>query len=701
MALIFDEGFEGTGFEESWGDETGGGNLNEDASVTLAGSPSGWGSQCLEIEVIDGDVYIYTNSLGVVADVFWRVEVVITSESITNNNYLALFGIYNSSLSAPAFGLALEKDGVGNLRFNGACFEDGNQNNYYSNVVVLLNTHYRFEIKWDSTNNVWAWRINGVDQPNNVDADYPITSEGTLSDTHITDAGSIVVGTIDTFDAGTFYADNVTCSDSDWVGGVPLSANPTYGNGFVQTSPVRRYSEDEANLPQGWLAAQKFTCPDSGTQEISEIGAYVFSDSGTSDFRMAIFTDDSGNAVPEAMVSNSETATLVAPNVPLPDTKIFHTYETKPQLTGGTDYWLIVFSDDDDLYADVFNTSGIDAVVITGGETAWTWPTGGDWHGAVDASDTDASWYAVYAAEAEGGDTYNESPSDNITLAETLSESLTGSSAITDNITLAETLSNIVTAGVSSTDNIEFAETTSESLTGSLTSTDTLNLSDTVNTLINRFYQWYPNTFNEWVIDNTKEWYPLEVINVIVYDTIAFTETTSESLTGSSTLTDDIEFAEITSEILTATTTILDNITFTETLSELLTASPSPTDNIEFAETTSESLTGASTITDNVEFAETTSESLTATPTLTDDITFAETTSDSLTGASTITDNVEFAETTSESLTAAPALTDDITFAETINELLTAIPVVLDNITFTETTSESLTGASTITELTM
>lgn len=165
-------------------------------------------------------------------------------------------------------------------------------------------------------------------------------------------------------------------------------------NGFVTTSPAARHGSSDQQTGAGWLWAQKFACP-SGTQEISEIGLWCL-DSGF-EFRLAIFTDDSGNACPDVMVSNSESATLTSE---LSMAKESHTYGTKPELTGGVDYWLVAFFDDL-INVDYESSSGIDGLTVTG-YTAYTWATGDDWHTHTDRPTFDIGIYAVYAAAGGG-----------------------------------------------------------------------------------------------------------------------------------------------------------------------------------------------------------------------------------------------------------------------------------------------------------
>jgi hypothetical protein len=57
---------------------------------------------------------------------------------------------------------------------------DGGWNDHWSFNGLSLNTPYRVEIKFDANTDTWAWRLDGVNQPNNMDNSDPVTSEGTM-----------------------------------------------------------------------------------------------------------------------------------------------------------------------------------------------------------------------------------------------------------------------------------------------------------------------------------------------------------------------------------------------------------------------------------------------------------------------------------------------------------------------------------------
>ena len=168
-------------------------------------------------------------------------------------------------------------------------------------------------------------------------------------------------------------------------------------NGFQTSAPASRHGTSSFAMSAGWVVTNKFTCPDTGTQEITEIGSWVSADSATTAaFRLAIFTDDAPNVNPDTMVANSESAELTHNTTDF--TRKSHTYGTKPQLTGGTDYWLAIFAGDAN-----GNVSRVDdaTVRVLWAVTYPTWPTAAQWDSGLQGGGDYAN-YAVYQAAAGG-----------------------------------------------------------------------------------------------------------------------------------------------------------------------------------------------------------------------------------------------------------------------------------------------------------
>ena len=169
--------------------------------------------------------------------------------------------------------------------------------------------------------------------------------------------------------------------------------------GFVTTEPDARYGDAIESYAANNAGASKFVAGGSGTIEITKLGFYC-AGSGTS-IVLGIFEHDAPNNCPGALVLNSTTAALG----PMAGTieQVVHTYGTKPQLTGGSTYWLAAIGNGSfqiSLFDDGLGT----ALYITSGLTYPTFPTETQWETHTDQTKS-YSFYAVYQAVA-GGTTY-------------------------------------------------------------------------------------------------------------------------------------------------------------------------------------------------------------------------------------------------------------------------------------------------------
>jgi hypothetical protein len=225
MTIRINQHFEGTGFDngESWVTGVGVGNtVDEDALSSDVGSPVGWGEQALKLDIATPANAAQVNYSWGIADpiAFFSFEVIINSDGLTNGQHAQLAVGINNAGSGVCWTLRLIKSGA-LLLFQIDSEHDGSDGNFYTatNTPLSLDTKYRIEVKWDATNDAWAWRVDGVDQPNNIDASFPITSEGTLTSTHVVDSGILLLGTglLSSLGSAILYYDRVFVSTSDWV----------------------------------------------------------------------------------------------------------------------------------------------------------------------------------------------------------------------------------------------------------------------------------------------------------------------------------------------------------------------------------------------------------------------------------------------------------------------------------------------------
>jgi len=216
-ALSFDppwlvETFEASEFDQSWYKvENGTATIDGDyPTSSVAGAPVSWGSLCCRM-FTDGtsNAIIHEDIPSEVPDYFCKFELIVSEMSAGTRQIMQLTNI---SVAANNFILLLYNSS-GTLRLQLVAYYDGSYHSFNSVTVLSLDTRYIVELKWDSTNDVWAWRINGVDQPNNVDSVDPITSEGTLSGSHTSDFQRIYTGISGAGGVPVWYLDNLYIGD--------------------------------------------------------------------------------------------------------------------------------------------------------------------------------------------------------------------------------------------------------------------------------------------------------------------------------------------------------------------------------------------------------------------------------------------------------------------------------------------------------
>jgi hypothetical protein len=242
------EKFEAAGYDTAGWSENG--TPDEDASVVAAGSPSGWGSSCLKVDAAantDWNCFRVTSSNLAIS--YSRLEFVITAHSLTNEGDKLRMSQVRDAAFGAAYGVFVVLNS-GSLRLHLWSYHDGNVNDYTGFPTVAIGTRYNVEVKWDATNDAWAWKIDGVTQPNNVDASSPVTSEGTLTLTHVTHIKNFKIGAVAdgaASKAHTVYYDKVAINTTDWVDGLgtQLSSN-TYN--YTGTTLAVNVGQDPATL---------------------------------------------------------------------------------------------------------------------------------------------------------------------------------------------------------------------------------------------------------------------------------------------------------------------------------------------------------------------------------------------------------------------------------------------------------------------
>jgi hypothetical protein len=166
-----------------------------------------------------------------------------------------------------------------------------------------------------------------------------------------------------------------------------------YGHGFLTETPDTYYGDDFTVWTQLDTWAQRFQAPGTGTIEISEIGIFA-ADSGDT-LKLGIFTDDAINGCPATLVSGSEKDVTTTSDV----VRVYGTFSTKPQLTGGEYYWLCGRCNTGQYSIARYATGGTSLYINT--ISYPDWPTDTQWHSHNDLT-RDFSVYVIYAAVAAG-----------------------------------------------------------------------------------------------------------------------------------------------------------------------------------------------------------------------------------------------------------------------------------------------------------
>ena len=168
--------------------------------------------------------------------------------------------------------------------------------------------------------------------------------------------------------------------------------------GFTDISPDTRWGSSESGYGYygNYTLAERFTMPGSGTYEITEMGVYVRVPSTSRTCKFAIFTDDSTNTCPESMVTNSLSDLITISETS--QTKKYHSYSTKPQVTGGVNYWLcMIFNSTSAYYVYPSDDKQTSSITMWRNDTFPTFPTGATWHSHYHLNRI-TSLYAVYSA---------------------------------------------------------------------------------------------------------------------------------------------------------------------------------------------------------------------------------------------------------------------------------------------------------------
>jgi hypothetical protein len=211
MSITLDENFEGTGYENSWSEAVAGGNtVDEDAPTSDVSSPILWQDQCLKIDVVAtaSNAYAVTTDGGDNAKSYTSFETILTAESFADTNVGLIATARNTTSGKLPWRIYFRQDAVVGLRFLMNAKHDDTSNFFFS-TAISLDTKYRIEVEWNSDDDTWEWKVNGVSQDN-----------GTLTSTHETNIDQLLIGHSAAGSTANFtaYVDNVAIDTATWVG---------------------------------------------------------------------------------------------------------------------------------------------------------------------------------------------------------------------------------------------------------------------------------------------------------------------------------------------------------------------------------------------------------------------------------------------------------------------------------------------------
>lgn len=219
MARIVDEGFEGTGYEESWTEAIGTGCTVDQDSAGPGTLPPNGGSQCLQIIAASGQVaYTYRDLTTAPGIAYVRCYIYVDTHNIgTNGNldHILAFGTSAPGSQNNSLGVKLLTSGTQLQLQPNYHIAAGWQNMTAANISV--DTWHCVEVRIDVTNSVVAWRLDGAD----------ISSHSSVTLDRGGARYSILGPPYGMTPTATIYYDLFTIDDADWVGIEEEAAPPT------------------------------------------------------------------------------------------------------------------------------------------------------------------------------------------------------------------------------------------------------------------------------------------------------------------------------------------------------------------------------------------------------------------------------------------------------------------------------------------
>jgi hypothetical protein len=199
---------DGTGYDETWSEQGDVNYLDPDSAIPGT-PPPGAGSECLESISASPDFKAFAKrDYGSEQPKTYTSFYLYVDDTGLTNDSSKNIGVLRNRIDENVFKLRLNKNVMGQLRFNLQIYNYGSLNNFWADIS--LDTWYRIEIKYnnkdgDPGNDTWEWLIDGV-----------VKDSGSLTGTHRTGIQNWIFGFWDTDQAipGTIYFDLVSVSTS-------------------------------------------------------------------------------------------------------------------------------------------------------------------------------------------------------------------------------------------------------------------------------------------------------------------------------------------------------------------------------------------------------------------------------------------------------------------------------------------------------
>jgi hypothetical protein len=168
-AVLTYEGFEGTGYEDTWRELIGTGpTINEDKATSgVTGAPADWGDQCCEMVAVAGQnctaVIQRAGSDGwgfAYPTAYVRFDFILDTDSLGNNESNQIWALSND-VSTKIADATVQRDGSGVLQLSFWIQHDGSGGTRYT-MNISQDTRYRVECKIDSVADTWEWKVDGT-----------------------------------------------------------------------------------------------------------------------------------------------------------------------------------------------------------------------------------------------------------------------------------------------------------------------------------------------------------------------------------------------------------------------------------------------------------------------------------------------------------------------------------------------------------